>query len=860
MGSRHLEAQGLARWAIRISLALACGLSLALAGCSGGGGGDDPAPAPPPPAAVAPTITAQPTTAVAAVAGTAVTLSVTATGTAPLSYQWRRDGTNIAGATNASYTLASASESDSGAVFSVIITNAAGSITSTAAALTVNAVVVAPSVLVNSIELNAVDGTALDLNVTVNGTAPFTYVWKRNGVVVPDASTSRHTTPMLTLADTGVIYTATVANAAGSVDAQGRITVTPAPPAIATAPAMTSVPVGQAATFTASATGSLTLAYQWQRNGVAIAGATATSYTTPATTLADNGARFRIVVTNGGGSVTSAEATLGVSSVIVAPAIATAPQNRTVSAGQTASFSVTASGTAPLAYQWLRNGTALAGATTASYTTAATTVAGDNGAAFSVRVSNAAGTVVSPAAGLTVQPAASVLIGRAWSAGQPLETNDGAVLASSMAIDDAGRAMVVFLKTDGGRNVLYAIRGTPNAAGSAPTWSTPVAIDLPGGTAVNTMASSNLRFDVASAPNGNAVAYWFSSEACSATTYRTNSSSYRVIYTARFLQSTGAWEAPLRTASAPSDTTTAFINTRGDIAIDFPGWVRSGTTNYASRKAVATRSVADAQFTVRTFTVADLGESQLGMDEAGNLLYAAEASQSGTVDLLAWRGTVGAGFASPQTLDTRSAAVTLRGLATGRNGQQIVFWSQNNGTASVIYAAASTTAAGGFMVTDLGSLQLFGTTVLTIADDGNALLLNRYYGWRVRWIAGAWEATGSLPSNTPTSAFLDCAHARSGNFLCVAIRSFGEGNTGRWTTYDATLNLMVQSAATVSPSPGYVLGVNTINRSVGYSVPVLSIGGVGAVWMGNGYDVLPSPAAPAGDSRNIDNLWGAFLK
>jgi phosphatidylinositol-3-phosphatase len=88
----------------------------------------------------------------------------------------------------------------------------------------------------------------------------------------------------------------------------------------------------------------------------------------------------------------------------VAPTITTQPQNATVTVGQTASFSVTAAGTAPLAYQWRKSGSAIAGATAASYTTAATSAA-DSGAAFSVVVSNAAGTVTSGNAILTVNPA-----------------------------------------------------------------------------------------------------------------------------------------------------------------------------------------------------------------------------------------------------------------------------------------------------------------------------------------------------------------------------------------------------------------------------------------------------------------------
>lgn len=85
----------------------------------------------------------------------------------------------------------------------------------------------------------------------------------------------------------------------------------------------------------------------------------------------------------------------------VSPVISTAPANRSVALGQTASFTVMATGTPAPTYQWQMNGSDIAGATSASYTTPAATGA-DSGAAFRVVVSNSAGSVTSAAATLTV--------------------------------------------------------------------------------------------------------------------------------------------------------------------------------------------------------------------------------------------------------------------------------------------------------------------------------------------------------------------------------------------------------------------------------------------------------------------------
>ena len=87
-----------------------------------------------------------------------------------------------------------------------------------------------------------------------------------------------------------------------------------------------------------------------------------------------------------------------------APQISTHPSDRTVTAGQAATFSVTATGTGPLAYQWQKNGTNIPGASSGSYTTPATTT-GDSGSTFRAVVSNTAGSATSNAATLTVNPA-----------------------------------------------------------------------------------------------------------------------------------------------------------------------------------------------------------------------------------------------------------------------------------------------------------------------------------------------------------------------------------------------------------------------------------------------------------------------
>lgn len=190
-------------------------------------------------------------------------------------------------------------------------------------------------------------------------------------------------------------------------------------PTITTQPVSQSVTAGQIANFSVATTGSA-VTYQWMKNGVAISGANSSNYSTPVTTITDNGAQFSVKVSNVSGTASSNSALLTVTAPIIAPAITLQPIAQSVTAGQAATFSVAATGTAPMTYQWNRNGSPIIGATSSLYMTALT-VASDSGSQFTVRVSNSAGNVVSIPATLTVK-AASLPPGCLLSAGTWVST------------------------------------------------------------------------------------------------------------------------------------------------------------------------------------------------------------------------------------------------------------------------------------------------------------------------------------------------------------------------------------------------------------------------------------------------------
>ena len=162
-------------------------------------------------------------------------------------------------------------------------------------------------------------------------------------------------------------------------------------------PQSKTVVVGRTVTFSVAASGSLPMNYQWRLNGVNIPGATNTYYTI-SNVQASHAGNYTVAASNAGGTATSATAVLTVS---VPPSITAQPQSKLVAAGSSVMFSVTASGTAPLSYQWYFSGSTISGATTSTYSFASAQP--DNAGDFKVSVSNSAGGVDSTVATLTVQ-------------------------------------------------------------------------------------------------------------------------------------------------------------------------------------------------------------------------------------------------------------------------------------------------------------------------------------------------------------------------------------------------------------------------------------------------------------------------
>lgn len=227
-----------------------------------------------------------------------------------------------------------------------------------------------------------------------------TYQWYKDGVAIPGAYSSTYTV-LSVLGTSSGAYKVKVTNAGGSVMSAIAYLNILAPPSISTQPPSQSVVQGQNVSFSVVASGNPSPAYQWYFNGSSL-GAAATGSTLSLTNVGTaNAGNYRVLLANSQGSVTSAVATLTVN---VPPAITTQPQSQTAAQGQDVSFSVAASGTAPLSYQWFFNASpvAAAGRGATGPTLALTNLTMNASGDYTVVVANAAGSVTSAVAVLTV--------------------------------------------------------------------------------------------------------------------------------------------------------------------------------------------------------------------------------------------------------------------------------------------------------------------------------------------------------------------------------------------------------------------------------------------------------------------------
>ena len=354
-----------------------------------------------------PSITSQPFSQTVT-AGSEVGFFVGVAGSPPLRFQWRHNGTNLPGATNATLFLP-AVHPNRGGVYTVAVSNHLGFAISLPAVLTVVGGA-APVIVSQPANFTVLAGGNATLIVNASGEPAPAYQWRFNGVDLPGATLSTLALTSVTTNQAGN-YTVVASNLLGSVTSRVAIvTVNLQAPMISTQPASRTIDAGGTVTFSVVASGGPLPSYQWLFNGAALQGARASSLVLN-NVFTNQAGIYSVIVSNELGFVLSAPATLTVNGA--APIITTQPASRTVLDGSNATFTVSATGIPQVTYQWRFHATGAAGgidlpgrtSSTLVLTNASTNAAGE----YTVVVNNLLGTVVSAPAILTVTQQAPVI-------------------------------------------------------------------------------------------------------------------------------------------------------------------------------------------------------------------------------------------------------------------------------------------------------------------------------------------------------------------------------------------------------------------------------------------------------------------
>lgn len=265
---------------------------------------------------------------------------------------------------------------------------------------------VAPTILSGPENLTRQVGQSAQFSVSASGSGALQYEWRFNGKAIPGAVSSIFVVASVKATDAGS-YSVLVKNGSGSVlSSTATLTVTSPiqAPGITQQPVGATVSEGQNVLLSVKATGTDPLSYQWQKDGLNIPGATSGSFSIGNIGKADAG-NYSVTVSNAAGTVRSQIAAVQVTTIAAPPNILSQPQNIAVLEGQSATLSVSASGTLPLTYQWRRDGVDIPGATASTLSWAK--VLPSQSGVYSVVIRNSVGQITSNPASITVSPAGS---------------------------------------------------------------------------------------------------------------------------------------------------------------------------------------------------------------------------------------------------------------------------------------------------------------------------------------------------------------------------------------------------------------------------------------------------------------------
>ena len=811
-----------------------------------------------------PVLTGQPAS-ITVIAGATATFSATASGTPAPTVQWQlsTDGgatyANVAGATSTSYTTPATAVADSGKKYRAVFSNASGSATSNAATLTVSAAPATPTVNTQPANVSVIAGATATFTADASGVPTPSVQWQLSSdggatyTNIFGANAGTYTTPATILGDSGKSYRAVFSNASGNATSSGAtLTVTAAPvaPAITTQPADVSIVAGATATFTAAASGTPTPTVQWQlsTDGGAtfanIAGATAASFTTAATTMGDNGKKYRAVFSNASGTATSSAATLSVTVAATLPVVTTQPANTSVAIGSGATFTAAATGTPAPTVQWqlsIDGGFVfnnVVGATSSSYTLVASSVL-QSGWQYRAVFTNSAGSVTTSAATLTVTaaPVAPAIT---------TQPSNATVTAGASATFTA------------------AATGTP-----APTVQWQISND--GGLSFSAIAgatSPTYTFATASVlESGRQYRAVFSNSAGSATS------------NAATLTVTAPTSAPAITAqpldaTVTTPTTATFTATASGTPAPTAQWQLStdGGASYADIFAANSPS-----YTTPPTTVADSGKKYRAVfdNSAGTAISNAatltvNAPAPSTLALLA--GSVG-GAGNLDGTGTAARFDLPYGTAVDAAGNVYVADRNNNTIRKITPAGVVSTFAGHSGSTGAadgpGNLAYFNSPAGLAIDATGNLYVADTFNYTIRKISPA-GVVSTLAGTAGSNGAADGSGAAAQFFLPQSLAVDGSGNvyvadTGSNTIRKITPAGMVTTLAGTAGNAGSANGTGAAAR---FSLPAgIASDAAGNVYVADSYNqtirkitaagVVTTFAGSAGNSGSADGVGAA---
>lgn len=336
-------------------------------------------------------ITNQPS-AVVACPGDMAVFTIAATGNGPLTYQWRKDCFPLPGEDMDTLVIDPISASDYG-TYACVVSDSCGTLTSISVRLWQGET---PIYIYNSPDSTVVcDGSTAVFTVGAGGTN-LAYQWRRDCAPIPGATSSTLTLTDVDASDLGQ-YSCVVYNNCAAVTSQAATLYIGTPAAYMLAqPSNKTVCNGANVTFSVDSYGPSPVSYQWYKDNVPISGKTQSSLTFAAQ-AADSGSLYSCRITHDCVVLTSSS---GLLTVRVPPSITVQPVSVQACEDSEVTFSVTATGSAALSYQWFIGGSSIPGATQSTLTVTANL---PNFGTYTCRVSNTCGNVTSDGAVLSLK-------------------------------------------------------------------------------------------------------------------------------------------------------------------------------------------------------------------------------------------------------------------------------------------------------------------------------------------------------------------------------------------------------------------------------------------------------------------------